>query len=285
MKQSFIRYCILLLLLLCKVTAVADVNPPNPPEPQIGLETYALNVICEPARAGYCSGSGKYTIGQKVLINTSGNAGYVLDHWTLNGVLYEETNSMFDYVTIGRKDQFVAHYRYEPENPSEPSLFSKARLYFTCSPDGVASFSRTSGQLVQIGSVISIDVYPNQGYKFLGWYANGELVSDKQNMSYTMPSENTSLIARFVYAPTNPVEPDSSGQTDVDLTPSEELPGDLNGDDEMDEIDVRYLVKILLGQQDEIEAADVNSSGHISMADVTALIELLKRGSTPSIAQ
>lgn len=254
----------------------AQINPQNPPEPQPGPVTYSLSVTCQPAKAGHCSGGGRYTMGQTVRINTSANADYVFDHWTLNGEPYEVKAQSFQFTTIGEKTELVAHYRYEPKNPSEPDSYPKARLYLVSSPNGVASFNCTSGQRVIVGSVVRLNVYPNQGYRFLGWYENEELISTTQNMDYTMPPENTTLIASFIYAPSNPVEPNSSGQTDVDITPNEDLLGDINGDDEVDELDVRYLTKIVLAQQDETEAADINKSNSISIADIVALIELVR---------
>lgn len=252
----------------------AQISPPNPPEPQSGLVTYPLNVTCTPQNAANCSGSGRYKAGQSVTINTSAKGDYVFDHWTLNGELYEPNTMKFNFVMIDKKVEFVAHYRYEPANPSEPTPLNKARLYLSCSPDGVASFNQTSGQRIQIGSIVNLYVYPNQGYKFLGWYENGILICEQKSLRYTMPSDNSYLVASFAYSPDNPQEPESE-QTDVNLTPNEDVVGDLNGDEFIDALDLRYLVKIILGQQDEIESADINNNGIINIGDIAKLIELM----------
>lgn len=286
MKTQHIRLFLFgLLMALGLGTATAQYSPTNPPEPQIDVVTYPVSVTCSPAEAGYASGTGRYSLGQTVRISTSARSGFVFDHWTLNGEPYTpgttsgsgQTPTSFYYKTADQKMQFVAHYRYQPTNPSEPSPADVARLYLASSPEGVASFNRTSGARETIGSKVSVDVFPNQGYKFVGWYVGEELVSDVQSFSYTMPDNNVTLVARFVYSPDRPIDPETSpDQPDVDLTPDDGIPGDVNGDDEVDQRDLRYLVKIVLGQQDENESADVDRNRRISISDVTALIELLK---------
>lgn len=277
MIHSIFRYVLLFLLAFSVVPAGAEINPPNPPEPPAGIVSYPLTVTCSPANAAYCSGSGRYTVGQKVWINTSAKAGYVFDHWTLNGQPYEAGGMQFEFTTLGARTQLVAHYRYEPANPAEPTPSNQVRLFLSTSPDGVASFNRTSGERVLVGTELNLYVYPNQGYKFQGWYSGGVLIGESQSLHYTMPADVTTLVAKFVYNPDVPIEPVSpSEQPDVDLTPNEDVVGDINGDEDLDIYDLRYLVKIVLGQQDEIEAADVNANGRISISDVTALVRLLK---------
>lgn len=277
MIRSIFRFFLLFLLAFSVVPAGAEINPPNPPEPPAGIVSYPLSVTCSPANAAYCSGSGRYTVGQKVWINTSAKAGYVFDHWTLNGQPYDASGMQFEFTTLGARTQLVAHYRYEPANPAEPTPNNQVRLFLSTSPDGVASFNRTSGERVLVGTELDLYVYPNQGYKFQGWYSGGVLIGESQSLHYTMPADVTTLVAKFVYNPDVPIEPVSpSEQPDVDLTPNEDVIGDINGDEDLDIYDLRYLVKIVLGQQDEIEAADVNANGRISISDITALVRLLK---------
>ncbi len=49
------------------------------------------------------------------------------------------------------------------------------------------------------GTVISLGAIPNDGYVFVGWFANDTLVSSNENIEYTVEDRNVALSARFVY--------------------------------------------------------------------------------------
>ena len=65
---------------------------------------------------------------------------------------------------------------------------------------------------------------------------------------------------------------------EVEATEPEVLLGDVNGDGEVTIADVTALVNILLGKDTagyNLEAADVNSDGGRTIADVTALVNMI----------
>jgi len=263
---------LLLLSLVWKAGAWGQYNPTNPAEPNYVYKN-TLTVSCFPTTAGSVSGSGRYTAGTKVTVRTSANSGYVFVNWTLNGEVIS-TSTSFTYTTTEENVKLVANYRYQPSNPAEPNTKIQNRLYLASIPQGIASFNQTSGANYEVGKTFTFTAYPNQGYTFEGWYDGDQLVSTKNGFQYTMPDRRVYLYAKFTYTPTNPVEPEGTGQEDVNMG-DDEVIGDINGDDEVDMFDLKYLVKIVLKQQDEIEAADVNQNGAINIGDITKLIEIM----------
>ncbi len=62
--------------------------------------------------------------------------------------------------------------------------------------------------LVEIGSTVSIDAKPNEGYHFVNWSKDDTEISTHTNHTYTMSAENVTLVANFeeVGGPADPGE-------------------------------------------------------------------------------
>lgn len=193
---------LLLMGAIATIQADDDFSPTNPPEP------YANFKVEVSSDQGYVSGAGLYQQGTQVYISTSSySENYTFAYWTLDGEKYSEESSF--YYTIGEKNvSFVAVYEFTPVNPSEPQVYNAYRLYLQPDPEGCCSFNRTSGAKAEAGSSVYLYAYANQGYVFKGWYVGDELQSNEMSFYYTMPTENTTLTAKFVYSPDNPSEPE-----------------------------------------------------------------------------
>ena len=65
----------------------------------------------------------------------------------------------------------------------------------------------------------------------------------------------------------------------VELEADTAIPGDVNNDSEVNGDDIATLVRVLLGVADpseyDADAADVDGQGGITLADLTALINLI----------
>ena len=206
-KSLYILSC----MLFCILPIFAEYNPTNPAEPNV---YYKISVAASPSNSANVSGIGQYPSGTIVYINCSARSiNFVFDHWELNGEIYS-TNKSF-YYTVGAENvSFVAVFSYNPQNPSEPSTApTKKVLNLEASPQGSCSFNRTSEEKVVVGSTITITAYANSGYDFLGWYNSDVLVASSLSFSYTMPQDNATLQARFIYNPTNPLEPERFDDT------------------------------------------------------------------------
>lgn len=269
-KDAISKYLLGLLLFVGSIlNGYAQYNPDNPAEP---YQRYKITVEVDPADAGNASGAGSYLPGTKVYINTSArNSNYQFLYWTLNG---EECSSErgFDYVMPNKSVHFVAHYQYSPNDPSEPSLQLRNRLYVKTEPEGCGSFNITSGIKVNVDSYQWVEVYANQGYDFKGWYQDGTKVSSNTSFNYLMQcDENVTLVAKFAYNPANPGEP-TSGSND----PTRKI-GDVDADGTVDVTDAVILIGHYLQDTTDklkLPVADINKDNVIDVTDAVGIIQI-----------
>lgn len=290
-KKTISIVCGLMLLFVSSMQAQSDYNPTLPPDPQTPVPPvvkYALNVVCQPAAAGSASGKGSYAAGTNVTVSTSANAEYTFSHWMLNGERYEAaTGKSFSFTTIAEEMNFVAVYDYtptpfEPSNPSDPFATVKSRLYLKSSPEGVCTFSQTSGNRWTVDSYVKVNITNiDQQYEFAGWYLDGNLLTTEKSFSHQIPYHDVTLVAHFNRLPDPEPEPeipfDPANPGDPEMSDKQEnvqtkVVGDVNKDDVVDVSDAVLVLNIYLGNINAIASADVNGDGTIDIADVVLII-------------
>jgi len=271
MKHTNKTILTLLVALLSGAAAWAQdgFNPENPPDPQMLYKVVAL------ATDGhYTSGSGSYTLGTQVTINTSASStGFDFKHWTKNGVIYTTAQS-FTYTVEAMNVNFQAVYEFNPSNPQDPQTPNEYRLYLTPDPADACSFSRTSGAKCEAGTQPTVTAYANQGFVFQGWYNGDTKISESATLTtFTMPTANTTLTAKYVFNPTLPGDPESS-QTNVDQGG---VKGDIDGDGELSVTDVVLLVNAVMDASgiSDITKYDMDDDGELSVTDVVILVNLV----------
>ena len=270
MRDYMKQYLWAVLFLLYGGAAQAqDFNPSNPPDP------YMLYKVVATANDGnYTSGSGSYTAGTVVTLNTSAQSTvYTFKYWTKNGVQYT-TDRQFNYTVEAENVTFRAVYEFNPDNPSDPQGIYEYRLYLVPDPEGACSFSRTSGAKAQAGSTVSITAYASQGFVFEGWYNGDTKVAETATYStFVMPSANTTLTAKFIFNPTSPGDPESA-QDNVDLGG---VTGDIDGDGEFTVTDVVMMVNAVMNPASisDITIYDMDGDGEVTVTDVVMLVNLV----------
>ena len=254
------------------LTMMAQYNPDNPPEPSLKLP---VTVDCEPAGVAWTSGEGSYQQGESVWINSSSqSSSYYFLYWTMNGKKLENTESGFNFTMGAEKVHLVAHYAFQPEDPLEPTLQERHRLYVKSQPEGCCSFNITNGEKVNEGFSQYISTYPKDGFKFEGWYEGASLISSYDGFYYEMPNKDVTLIAKFKYSPTNPDEPNGNPDNPQDDIQNQGK-GDTNGDNKITVADAVATVNAYLSgniQAYPLGIYDVNSDGAITIADAVAII-------------
>lgn len=267
MRDSLKQYACAVLFLLYGGTAWAqDFNPDNPPDPQMLYKVVAL------ATDGhYTSGSGSYTLGTQVTINTSASStGFDFKHWTKNGVVYTTARS-FTYTVENFNVNFVAVYEFNPDNPNDPQALNEYRLFLVPEPEDACSFSRTSGAKCEGGTNPTVTAYANQGFVFQGWYNGETKISESATLTtFTMPTANTTLTAKYIFNPTLPGDP-KGNQENVDQGKVE---GDMDGDGELSVTDVVLLVNAVMDSSgiSDIKKYDMDGDGELSVTDVVILV-------------
>lgn len=253
------------------VWAQDDYNPTNPPEPQENLR-YRVNVVSDPVEAASVSGIGKYFEGTSVTVRYSlKTSGYVFKHWTLNGEVYS-TKQSFTYKVGTEHANFVAHFDYAPTSPSDPSSSDAYRLYLQSNPEGACSFNIDNGKKVEFDNYQLVTAYPNQNYDFVGWYDNGQLVSEYIEFNYLMPARKATLVAHFNFNPASPQDPEGDGtQDNVQTTQT----GDVTKDGVINVKDVVAVInRCLDSESEEVGLYDVTGDGKVDVKDVVQVINL-----------
>lgn len=250
--------------------AAQDFNPTDPPEPQA---THKLAVVASPAEAGKTTGTGRYTAGTRVWVNTSADdTDYAFVRWELDGRTVSTSRSF--YYTTGESDAtLTAIYEFvvfNPDSPSEPSEGYKWRLYLECDPPEGCSFSLDNGSRHLEGQRFDVTAYPSQGFVFDGWYDGDTRVSDRLTLPFTMPGANATLTARFTFVPDSPDEPQGGNQPDVDRG----LRGDVNGDKIVNVTDATTIIARYLSEGSYIRRYDLNGDGTINVTDATTVVSI-----------
>lgn len=107
---------------------------------------------------------------------------------------------------------------------------STFNLSVEVAPSGAASLN-TSGGTYEEGSSIYLRTYANTGFVFKGWYEGETLLSSSMSFSYTMPSKDVLVQARYEYdpaVPDNPSMPDTTTYYSLTATVSPIGAGSLN---------------------------------------------------------
>ena len=277
-RKNNILLCVLLLLLAGSVQAQTGFDPVNPPDPQVPVFYYPLTVSCNPATAASTSGRGNYAPGTVVTVSTSANVGYTFNHWELNGEPYAATTTSFSFTTTEGPMDFVAVYDFVPNNPSDPLMDVRSRLYLASEPEGICTFNRTSGAWVEADTYVALNVTNmDQWYEFTGWYLNGTLLTTEPSFNYLTGYNDATLVAHFSQLPFNPTNPGDpmhpDDQTDVQIYAT----GDANEDGNVNVTDAVAVINAYLTEDNtgiNVNLADVNHDGVINISDAVAIINI-----------
>ena len=278
MKRVPIIFLALLILSMGSVRAQDDFNPANPAEPQVPVFYYPLTVTCDPAGAARTAGNGRYAPGTSVTVSTSANAGYTFSHWLLNGELYDATTMSFSFTTTDGAMDFKAVYDFTPNNPSEPTMRVKSRLYLSSEPEGICTFNRTSGAFVEADTYVNVNITGvDQLFEFVGWYQDGTMLTDIQSFNYLVEYHDATLTAKFRELPFNPDSPDdpmsSPDQTDIQTG----LKGDANEDGTVNISDVVAVINAYITADTSrinVNLADMNDDSEINITDAVGIINV-----------
>ena len=203
-----IRYLTMLMLLLSSIGIWAQddtFNPVNPPEPEQPAMRLTLRV--NPSEAGSASGSGLYSPGKKVSLNTYGNTAFRFVNWTnAEGEIVSTTKS-FSYIKQEGHETLTANYVFDPDSPADPAEPSTIMFY------KLALVATEGGRVYGGGSYlankqVTLQAYPETDFYFDGWYdTEGNIISKDATYSYTTTAKHVMLTGRFVFNPGNPIEP------------------------------------------------------------------------------
>ena len=142
---------------------------------------YDIIVTVNPENAGTVTGDGYYDVNDIVTLTASANAGYKFVSWTENDeVVSTESQYLFTFTT---QRELVANFElltYE--------VAVSANIENAGTVTGAATYNH--------GEEVTLTATPNEGYKFISWTENGEVVSTDQDFTFVVTS-NRDLVANF----------------------------------------------------------------------------------------
>lgn len=205
--QGF-RYILFILALIASVNMRGQYNPTNPAEPGV---YYTLTLQATPSNGGSfnLNTTTSYSEGTAVNLRAYTNSYFTFTAWEQDGEVIS-TSSSFTYTMPAKNVKLIAHYKYDPNSPAEPTepdIPVYSTLYLSASPSAGGSFNINSGNKYEVGAAVSLRAYSNSNFSFKDWTENGEVISTSSSFQYVVKAGNPKLVANFTYNPGNPGEP------------------------------------------------------------------------------
>ena len=161
---------------------------------------YTIFAVPNPPEGGNTTGEGSYDYGQTCTLTATPATGYNFVRWTKNGQQVS-TNATYTF-TVTESAAFVAHF--------ETLTYT---ITATANPKegGAIEGSETFVGTYVFGDYLTITAEANEGYNFVNWTENGNVVSTNADYGFVVEGDRT-LVANFelqqfeIAATVNPVE-------------------------------------------------------------------------------
>lgn len=142
---------------------------------------YFIEATANPTEGGVIEGVGEYYYGDYCWLEAYANEGYSFMYWTENGEVIS-TDAYYDFYVVESRN-LVANFTLPltieaTANPAESGIIYGAGDYY-------------------YGETCWLEAYANEGYVFLNWTEDGEVVSADAYYSFTV-TESHSLVANFM---------------------------------------------------------------------------------------
>ena len=144
-------------------------------------QNYTISVSADPTEGGTVTGGGTYQQGQSCTVTAAANEGYTFINWTKNGIQVS-TNASYTF-TVTESAAYVAHFQVQTftinvsANPTEAGIV-------------------TGGGTYNYGTICTVTATANEGYDFVNWTENGNVVSTETSYSLAV-TENHTLVANY----------------------------------------------------------------------------------------
>ncbi|MDD2528263.1 MAG: choice-of-anchor J domain-containing protein [Lentimicrobiaceae bacterium] len=144
-------------------------------------QTFTITATASPAEGGSVTGAGTYTYNQTVTLNATPAEGYQFINWTENGEVVS-TDAQYSFNVISDRT-LVANFATET-------------FVITATAAPVEGGSITGAGNYVYNQTATLIATPAEGYQFINWTENGDVVSTDAQYSFTVTSDRT-LVANF----------------------------------------------------------------------------------------
>ena len=145
------------------------------------LPTYVITAEANNAEYGSVTGGGTYMEGQTCTVTASPAEGYVFSAWTEDGVTVS-TDAIYGF-TVESAHNLVAVFL--------------PTYVITAEANNAAYGTVTGGGTYVVNVTCTVTATPAEGYAFVNWTENGEVVSTEAEYAFTVTGDR-SLVANFV---------------------------------------------------------------------------------------
>lgn len=185
---------------------------------------YKLTLSVSPTEAGRVYGGGSYSKGTKVDVYTYANEGYAFSCWK-KGDEVVSTSSTFTYIMPNMSTNLTAVYtkigeggnNFDPVDPSEPNSpgtnpneKNTYTLTIVKEPENGGYINKEGTIQMREGETVYLYATLAKGYEMDGWYIDNQLMSIQESYAHTMWNKSDTIVARFMYKPSDPSEPGHS---------------------------------------------------------------------------
>ncbi len=143
------------------------------------VNTYEITATANPTNGGTVTGAGTYDHGTTVTLTATAAEGYHFVNWTKEGT--EVSTSASYSFTVTEAGAYVAHFE-----------MNTYEVTATANPTGTVSGEGTYNH----GMTVTLTATADEGYTFVNWTENGDVVSTNATYSFTVTSDRT-LVANF----------------------------------------------------------------------------------------
>ena len=164
---------------------------------------YTVQTSPNPPEGGSTTGDGQYEHGSQVTVIATPNDIYTFKYWTENNVIVS-TDSLYTFVITADRN-LVAN-------------FEKKKYTVQTSTNPVDGGTTTGDGQYEHGTEATVTATPNEGYRFVNWTENNEIVSTTQQYSFIVTSDRN-LVANFEklkYTVITSANPNEGGTTSGD---------------------------------------------------------------------
>jgi subtilisin family serine protease len=149
---------------------------------------YTVALVASPTNGGSVTGAGQYQQGQQVTINAIPNNGFELVAWR-DGNFSISTQSSYTFnMPVGNLTLTAVFQQKQTPDAWQLSL--------TAQPNGAGTLAGTGSY--SAGDQILVSAKNQEGYSFVEWRHNNNVMSKQADFIYNMPSSNVTLTAHFV---------------------------------------------------------------------------------------
>lgn len=156
-------------------------DPSNTVHVQVGNPAYTISVSADPTNGGSVTGAGTYSYGQTCTLSATPAEGYNFVNWTKNGTQVS-TNANYSF-TVTEAASYVAHFQIQ-----------SYAILASANPSSGGSVS--GGGTYNYGQTCTLTATAANGYNFVNWTENGNVVSADASYSFTVNADRT-LVAHF----------------------------------------------------------------------------------------